>query len=50
MKKFAFVLFLLTIIIVISSCSIDDSNDIEVIKPGDTVITGKVLKEKKFLN
>ncbi|WP_194524595.1 hypothetical protein [Zobellia roscoffensis] len=49
MKKFAAVLFVLTVIIILSSCSIDDSNDIEVIKPGDTVLTGKVT-HKKFLN
>ncbi|WKX74678.1 hypothetical protein [Zobellia laminariae] len=33
MRKFAAVLFVLTVIIILSSCSIDDSNDIEVIKP-----------------
>ncbi|WP_276167889.1 hypothetical protein [Zobellia alginiliquefaciens] len=49
MRKFATVLFVLTVIIILSSCSIDDSNDIEVIKPGDTVITGKAI-HKKFLN
>ncbi|MBT2162338.1 hypothetical protein D9V96_003805 [Zobellia laminariae] len=48
MRKFAAVLFVLTVIIILSSCSIDDSNDIEVIKPGDTVITGQVL-QKQFL-
>ncbi|MBU2947483.1 hypothetical protein KO521_12245 [Zobellia uliginosa] len=49
MRKFAAVLFVLTVIIILSSCSIDDSNDIEVIKPGDTVITGN-HNHKKFLN
>ncbi|MDB2606692.1 hypothetical protein N9Y48_02810 [Zobellia sp.] len=46
MKKFVSVLSVLTVIILISSCSIDDSNDIEVIKPGDTVITGAVALKK----
>ncbi|WP_161496087.1 hypothetical protein [Zobellia sp. OII3] len=46
MKKLASLLFILTTIIIFSSCSVDDSNDIEIIKPGDTVIMGKVALKK----
>ncbi|WP_373518983.1 hypothetical protein [Pricia sp.] len=35
-------------IIAMGSCTIDDSNDIEIIKPGDTVITGIIAPEKPF--
>lgn len=40
MKKILLVCSVLYGFIVMSSCSTDDSNDIEIIKPGDTVITG----------
>ncbi|MBC6998085.1 hypothetical protein [Cytophaga sp. FL35] len=40
MRKILAVSFILFAIIAMGSCSIDDSNDIEIIKPGDTVITG----------
>ncbi len=46
MRKLASVVFILTLIIAMSSCSIDDSNDIEILKPGDTVIIGKLVSEK----
>lgn len=41
MKKLLVTGIILTAIIAMSGCNIDDSNDIEIIKPGDTVITGK---------
>lgn len=42
------IVFIFTIVITMGSCSIDDSNDIEVIKPGDTVIIGKTSTKKLF--
>ena len=45
MKKVALIAFVFASIIAMGSCSIDDSNDIEVIKPGDTVIVGKHIKQ-----
>jgi len=44
MKKLALVAFVLVTVIAMGSCSVDDSNDIEVIKPGDTVIIGKKME------
>ncbi|WP_209404051.1 hypothetical protein [Pseudozobellia sp. WGM2] len=46
MKKILFSLSILGTVVAFSSCSIDDSNDIEIIKPGDTVITGKTQVSK----
>ncbi|WP_198439731.1 hypothetical protein [Pareuzebyella sediminis] len=40
MKKALRIAFIFITILTMGNCSIDDSNDIEVIKPGDTVITG----------
>jgi len=48
MKKLLSVVFVLTVIIAMSSCTVDDSNDIEVIKPGDTVIMGRDFKKLTF--
>jgi hypothetical protein len=41
MKKILMVLTIASSMIAMGSCSIDDSNDIEIIKPGDTTIVGK---------
>lgn len=46
MKKLVYFTLVFATIIAMGSCSIDDSNDIEIIKPGDTTIYGKVLVEK----
>ena len=40
MKKTLYLVVIALGVIGMASCSIDDSNDIEVIKPGDTVIVG----------
>ncbi|SHJ80539.1 hypothetical protein [Pseudozobellia thermophila] len=42
MKKFILAFAILCTIAAMGSCSTDDSNDIDLIKPGDTVIVGKV--------
>ncbi|MGB7395924.1 MAG: hypothetical protein WA913_16175 [Pricia sp.] len=41
MKKIILVLTLLAFFAAMASCTTDDSNDIEIIKPGDTTIIGK---------
>ncbi len=46
MKKLTYFVLILGSIIAMGSCSVDDSNDIEIIKPGDTVITGVLASEK----
>lgn len=48
MKKLLSLVVVLTTIVAMSSCSVDDSNDIEVIKPGDTVIIGKSISVKLY--
>lgn len=48
MKKLVYFIIILTSIIAMASCSVDDSNDIEIIKPGDTTIYGKVSHNKNF--
>lgn len=40
MKKLAYFILIFATVIAMASCSVDDSNDIEIIKPGETVITG----------
>jgi len=49
MKKTLWVLLILVTFVGFGSCSIVDSNDIEIIKPGDTVISGKNSAEKATL-
>ena len=46
MKKLIYLTLIVSGIIAMGSCSIDDSNDIEIIKPGDTTIVGKSLIKK----
>ncbi len=46
MKKLAYFALILATIIAMGSCTIDDSNDIEIIKPGDTVIIGTIFIKK----
>jgi len=46
MKKLVYFTLIFATIIAMGSCSVDDSNDIEIIKPGDTVITGGHAPEK----
>lgn len=41
MKKLVLAFSILCAIAAMGSCSTDDSNDIDLIKPGDTVIIGK---------
>jgi len=45
MKKLACFTLIFATIIAMGSCTVDDSNDIEIIKPGDTVITGTIASE-----
>ncbi|NNE78456.1 MAG: hypothetical protein HKN31_15445 [Pricia sp.] len=40
MKKLVYMVFIFATILAMGSCSIDDSNDIDLITPGDTVIIG----------
>ncbi len=46
MKKLAYFTLIFATIIAMGSCTVDDSNDIEIIKPGDTTIVGKVTIKK----
>ncbi len=46
MKKLAYFALIFASLIAMGSCSVDDSNDIEIIKPGDTVITGILAPER----
>jgi len=48
MKKMAYFALIFAMIIAMGSCTVDDSKDIEIIKPGDTVITGVRATEKPF--
>lgn len=48
MKKLLSLVVVLTAIVAMSSCSVDDSNDIEIIKPGDTVILGEKTKKSIY--
>lgn len=40
MKKIIYTIIILGIIIAMSSCDYDDSNDIDVLKPNDSTATG----------
>ncbi|WP_171036952.1 hypothetical protein [Maribacter algarum] len=42
MKKIMFAFVLLVSVVVMSSCDYDDSNDIDVLNPIDSTVTGKV--------
>lgn len=46
MKKLAYFTLIFAAIIAMGSCTVDDSNDIEIIKPGDTVIIGTNVQKK----
>lgn len=46
MKKLVYFTLIFAGIVAMGSCSVDDSNDIEIIKPGDTTIFGKVSTKK----
>ncbi len=47
MKKLICIAIVFFAIIGMSSCSYDDSNDIDLIMPGDTTTTGLVAYSKK---
>ncbi|MFD2605443.1 hypothetical protein ACFSSG_08080 [Euzebyella marina] len=49
MKRLYLFVFVLITMTSTFSCSTDDSNDIDLIKPGDTVITGAAIKMEKTL-
>ncbi|SDE08621.1 hypothetical protein SAMN05421636_103192 [Pricia antarctica] len=46
MKKLAYFTLIFATLIAMGSCTVDDSNDIEIIKPGDTVIIGTIVPKK----
>ncbi|MGB6151532.1 MAG: hypothetical protein WBG48_06025 [Pricia sp.] len=46
MKKIVYFTLIFASIVAMGSCSVDDSNDIEIIKPGDTTIFGKTSTKK----
>lgn len=46
MKKLAYFTLIFATIVAMGSCSVDDSSDIEIIKPGDTVIMGRLAPKK----
>ena len=48
MKNLVYLILILASIIAMASCSVDDSNDIEIIKPGDTTIYGRLSHQKKI--